>query len=338
MTNKYIYIYHFSYCTGTARPVRRSTYPQSSPPGKGIIWQWEGDVRGQWHGYDMEIACLLEDFQTQMRQNPKSPLILDLSKSTLKIPYQIDFARLTQIRLETGRVRKIRRVTLKQAYPSGNGSTSTPAASTCTATSSVVVSGPSTSTSPQKRSVGTGVSPAKKLKSGDMLPQQSAPFSNVNHNIGMSSLSAFNTVTKSGSGSGSTSQNAIQNINNQTPASHGRPITRSYINTVVPTSSAAIHSNQLPYSHLAQNNTNFPNFPPNVNIGTSSQYGMQVLGMQNNISSMQPNYPTMPNSMMPTSSQGHGQGFYGGPNMPFGMFGVHHGLPGGSIMNMAQNR
>jgi hypothetical protein len=57
---------------------------------------------------------------------------------------------------------------------------------------------------------------------------------------------------------------------------------------------------------------------PNVNIGTSSQYGMQVLGMPNNISSMQPNYPTMPNSMMPTSSQGHGQGFYGGPNMPFG--------------------
>jgi hypothetical protein len=40
---------------------------------------------------------------------------------------------------------------------------------------------------------------------------------------------------------------------------------------------------------------------------------MQVLGMPNNISSMQPNYPTMPNSMMPTSSQGHGQGFYGGP-------------------------
>jgi hypothetical protein len=162
------------------------------------------------------------------------------------------------------------------------------------------------------------------------------PFSNANPNIGMSSGSAFNTVAKSGSGS--TSQNAIQNINNQTPASHGRPIARSYINTVVPTSSAAIHSNQLPYSHLGQNNSNFPNFPPNVNIGTSSQYGMQVLGMPSNISSMQPNYPTMPNSMMPTSSQGHGQGFYGGPNMPFGMFGVHHGLPGGSIMNMAQNR
>jgi hypothetical protein len=63
----------------------------------------------------------------------------------------------------------------------------------------------------------------------------------------MSSGSAFNTVAKSGSGS--TSQNAIQNINNQMPASHGRPIARSYINTVVPTSSAAIHSNQLPYSH-----------------------------------------------------------------------------------------
>lgn len=292
-------------------------------------------MRGQWHGYDMEIACLLEDFQTQIKQNPKSPFILDLSKSPLKIPYQIDFARLTQIRLETGKVRKIRRVTLKQAYPSGNGSTSTPAASTCTATSSVVVSGPSTSTSPQKRSAGTGVSPTKKIKSGHIFTQ-SVPFSNANPSIGMSSGSAFNTVAKSGSGS--TSQNAIQNINNQTPASHGRPIARSYVNTVVPTSSAAIHSNQLPYSHLGQNNSNFPNFPPNVNIGTSSQYGMQVLGMPNNISSMQPNYPTMPNSMMPTSSQGHGQGFYGGPNMPFGMFGVHHGLPGGSIMNMAQNR
>lgn len=292
-------------------------------------------MRGQWHGYDMEIACLLEDFQTQMKQNPKYPCILDLSKSPLKIPYQIDFARLTQIRLETGRIRKIRRVTLKQAYPSGNGSTSTPAASTCTATSSVVVSGPSTSASPQKRSAGTGVSPTKKIKSGHIFTQ-SVPFSNANPNIGMSSGSAFNSVAKSGSGS--TSQNAIQNINNQTPASHGRPVTRSYINTVVPTSSAAIHSNQLPYSHLGQNNTNFPNFPPNVNMGTSSQYGMQVLGMPNNISSMQPNYPTMPNSMMPTSSQGHGQGFYGGPNMPFGMFGVHHGLPGGSIMNMAQNR
>lgn len=292
-------------------------------------------MRGQWHGYDMEIACLLEDFQTQMKQNPKYPCILDLSKSSLKIPYQIDFARLTQIRLETGRIRKIRRVTLKQAYPSGNGSTSTPAASTCTATSSVVVSGPSTSASPQKRSAGTGVSPTKKIKSGHIFTQ-SVPFSNANPNIGMSSGSAFNSVAKSGSGS--TSQNAIQNINNQTPASHGRPVTRSYINTVVPTSSAAIHSNQLPYSHLGQNNTNFPNFPPNVNMGTSSQYGMQVLGMPNNISSMQPNYPTMPNSMMPTSSQGHGQGFYGGPNMPFGMFGVHHGLPGGSIMNMAQNR
>lgn len=47
--------------TGTARPVRRQLLADSSPPGKGIIWQWEGDVRGQWNTFDMEVACLLED-------------------------------------------------------------------------------------------------------------------------------------------------------------------------------------------------------------------------------------------------------------------------------------
>uniref|UniRef100_K1Q1B7 E3 ubiquitin-protein ligase n=1 Tax=Magallana gigas TaxID=29159 RepID=K1Q1B7_MAGGI len=110
--------------TGTARPVRRQLLADSSPPGKGIIWQWEGDVRGQWNTFDMEVACLLEDhFSNPSTQNTE----LNLSKTAVKLPYIMDLSKMTQKRIETGRLRMIRRELLAMPYmkciPSDNSST-----------------------------------------------------------------------------------------------------------------------------------------------------------------------------------------------------------------------
>lgn len=41
--------------------VRRQFYNQTSPPGKGINWKWNGNGPNDWHSFDMEIQCIIED-------------------------------------------------------------------------------------------------------------------------------------------------------------------------------------------------------------------------------------------------------------------------------------
>lgn len=41
--------------------MRRQCYPPDSPAGKGAKWEWAGDKIGEWHTYDMDIQCLIEE-------------------------------------------------------------------------------------------------------------------------------------------------------------------------------------------------------------------------------------------------------------------------------------
>lgn len=41
--------------------VRRKCYPPNSPAGKGAKWEWAGDQETEWHVYDMDVQCLIED-------------------------------------------------------------------------------------------------------------------------------------------------------------------------------------------------------------------------------------------------------------------------------------
>lgn len=41
--------------------VRRKCYPPTSPAGKGAKWEWAGDQGEEWHVYDMDIQCLIEE-------------------------------------------------------------------------------------------------------------------------------------------------------------------------------------------------------------------------------------------------------------------------------------
>ncbi|KAK3083968.1 hypothetical protein FSP39_006082 [Pinctada imbricata] len=101
------------YGTGTARPIRRQLYPDTSPPGKGVVWQWQGDQPGQWHNYDLKVSMMIEDY---FSQNTSSLGSLDLSKTSLKLPYILDLRNMTQKRIETGRVRQLRREVLNSQY------------------------------------------------------------------------------------------------------------------------------------------------------------------------------------------------------------------------------
>ncbi|PNF19840.1 hypothetical protein B7P43_G12530 [Cryptotermes secundus] len=84
--------------------VRRKCYLPDSPAGKGAKWEWAGDVPGDWHTYDMEIQCLIEEAWARGDQTT------DVSKTNPAFPYIINFCNLTQVRNNTGYVRSIRRV------------------------------------------------------------------------------------------------------------------------------------------------------------------------------------------------------------------------------------
>lgn len=47
--------------------VRRKCYPPSSPAGKGAKWEWAGDQDVEWHVYDMDVQCLIEDAWAKVR-------------------------------------------------------------------------------------------------------------------------------------------------------------------------------------------------------------------------------------------------------------------------------
>lgn len=90
---------------GVIHNVRRQCYPPDSPAGKGAKWEWAGDMVGEWHTYDMDIQCLIEEAWA------KGEKTIDVSKSHhLGFPYIINFCNLTQVRNNTGYVRSIRRI------------------------------------------------------------------------------------------------------------------------------------------------------------------------------------------------------------------------------------
>lgn len=90
---------------GVSHNVRRQCYPPDSPAGKGAKWEWAGDMIGEWHTYDMDIQCLIEEAWARGEKT------IDVSKSHhLGFPYIINFCNLTQVRNNTGYVRSIRRV------------------------------------------------------------------------------------------------------------------------------------------------------------------------------------------------------------------------------------
>jgi len=90
--------------------VRRQFYNPCSPPGKGIRWEYAGNSNSDWHQYDIEHQCLIEDAWS--KGNPQ----IDLSSSYIHMPYIIDFCNMTQTRKPSGPIRQIRRVS-QVPYP-----------------------------------------------------------------------------------------------------------------------------------------------------------------------------------------------------------------------------
>jgi deltex len=90
--------------------VRRQYYSPSSPPGKGIKWEYAGNLNNEWHQYDIEIQCLIEDAWSNGNQQ------IDISTSYHTMPYIIDFCNMIQTRKPSGPIKQIRRIT-QAIYP-----------------------------------------------------------------------------------------------------------------------------------------------------------------------------------------------------------------------------
>ncbi|KAK8743605.1 hypothetical protein OTU49_001157 [Cherax quadricarinatus] len=98
--------------SGELVKIRRNFYPQSSPAGQGAVWQWAGDVIGDWHVYDMCVQCVIEESWGSGAQS------VDMSHTFRLCPYVINFCNLTQMNSRTGFIRSIRRIQ-QAAYPVG---------------------------------------------------------------------------------------------------------------------------------------------------------------------------------------------------------------------------
>lgn len=258
--------------TGTARPVRRQLLADSSPPGKGIIWQWEGDVRGQWNTFDMEVACLLEDhFSNPSTQNTE----LNLSKTAVKLPYIMDLSKMTQKRIETGRLRMIRRELLAMPYmkciPSDNNSTgsgSTSAQSNTQSANTGAVNG--ASCVKKQRLPGRGQPSSNSLSSGTyqnsavMLQNSKSAMPNNSHVQPQNSNSSFYNFNTSSHSSNTTSHNLNTTSHNLNTTSHS-------LNAAVYNPNAIAHNlNAMSHNlHTTSHNLNTAsqnsNTPQNLN-------------------------------------------------------------------------
>lgn len=97
-------------CSGTNRAIRRKTYGGDTSVAQGISWQWEGDIPGQWHWYDVDIATELE----KAHQTGQTSINL----SAYQLPYTVNFMTMSQTRHHYGTLRKIQRLILPMKYPS----------------------------------------------------------------------------------------------------------------------------------------------------------------------------------------------------------------------------
>ena len=224
--------------------MRRQLLASSSPPGKGIIWQWEGDVRGQWNTFDMEVACLLEDhFSNPSTQNTE----LNLSKTAVKLPYIMDLSRMTQKRIETGRLRMIRRELLAMPYmncnPSDLGSSGSGLANTVQAADTTAVSGSGVK---HRKLSGTGQS--NSLSAGashnSVGPQQtssSAMLKNSNVAAHNSHSALYNNSNTAPHSSNATSVNLNMVSHSLSSASHNANTSQNF-------NAASYHSNGVPHN------------------------------------------------------------------------------------------
>ncbi|XP_013406045.1 probable E3 ubiquitin-protein ligase DTX2 [Lingula anatina] len=96
--------------TGKQRQIRRKIYLADSAPGKGIVWKWEGDQKGEYHAYDLDIANFLEKAYMSNQQ------IINIQQTFSNCPYTVDFRRMTQQRNETGFPRQVQRIFLPVSY------------------------------------------------------------------------------------------------------------------------------------------------------------------------------------------------------------------------------
>lgn len=270
--------------TGTARPVRRQLLADSSPPGKGIIWQWEGDVRGQWNTFDMEVACLLEDhFSNPSTQNTE----LNLSKTAVKLPYIMDLSKMTQKRIETGRLRMIRRELLAMPYmkciPSDNSSTgsgSTTAQSNTQSANNGAVNGGSCVK--KQRLSGRGQLSSNSLSSGTfqnsavMLQNSKSAMPNNSHVQSQNSNSSFYNLTTSSHSSNTTSHNLNITSHSLNASVYNPNATAHNLNVM----SHNFHATSL-NSNTASQNSNTPQNlnAPSQNLNATSHAPTHISGV-----------------------------------------------------------
>lgn len=48
--------------------VRRKYYKPTSPAGKGTKWEWAGGTGSDWHSYNMEVQCFIEEAWAKVNQ------------------------------------------------------------------------------------------------------------------------------------------------------------------------------------------------------------------------------------------------------------------------------
>lgn len=76
----------------------------------GIKWEYAGNLDNEWHQYDIEVQCFIEDAWSNGNQQ------IDISTSYVQMPYIIDFCNMIQTRKPSGPIKQIRRMT-QAIYP-----------------------------------------------------------------------------------------------------------------------------------------------------------------------------------------------------------------------------
>lgn len=90
--------------------VRRQFYSPSSPPGRGIRWEYAGNLNNEWIQYEIEIQCFIEDAWSNGNEQ------IDISTSYVQMPYIVDFCNMIQTRKPSGPIKQIRRAS-QAVYP-----------------------------------------------------------------------------------------------------------------------------------------------------------------------------------------------------------------------------
>ncbi|OWF48702.1 E3 ubiquitin-protein ligase DTX4 [Mizuhopecten yessoensis] len=303
--------------TGTPRPVRRMLYPPDSPWGRGSLWQWEGDTAGEWHTYDADVARVIDDFFLQTGQGST---ILDLTHSSLNLPYQINFSNMTQQRIGTGRQRNIRREKLTIPYPRmSQGSTgqmlSGPpmalANNTMGPASMNLVGGSSSNSAKQPR-LAPGYQHASAASHLHMPTSVGATNLSQAYIHGTTGLSSIPTTTVSVSLPGGLN---LVSTAASSPIHFSGPLTRKRLHSsIVNNNTPSMPISSMHPSHLGGQNVNQPMVPGS---GGSSAHMISSLGPLS-LSQLPPTSFSSPNMWMPNVINLHPQGY---PGMYPGMSG-----------------